>query len=422
MSKRELLIFGCGVLLGMTLLSFANGGPPPRRSALKSRYEKLNVFSEVLAYLENDYVDKLKGKKLIYNAIQGMLKDLDAYTVFTPSKKFQEMKAETSGEHGGPGLGLRVKTEVCATCISGKKNRFFVTYVVARSPAARKGILVGDEVLKLSRKPIARLSLSKLKARLRGRPGTLLFLTILSGKTRKAREVRMFREQIRINSVKYRSLGSGYHYVHIKSFQYRTARQLKAVLTNVRSKGKVKGLVIDLRNNPGGLVDPCVKIADMFIRKGLIVYSRGRKPGSLERSFAHPKHTLRGFPITVLINGSTASASEIVAGALQDYGRAVLVGSRSFGKGSVQNIVELSDGAGLKLTVARYFTPLGRQLSGKGLTPDSKAAARTKTGGDGQLAMALRLLRNPSEYKRAVGKGLSLTLRRKSRLLRKTNL
>ncbi len=397
MRLKECAIFGMGLVLGAVLFQAAVG--EAQQSMTHNRYKKLDIFASVLSYLENDYVDPVKGRTLIYGAIQGMLSKLDPYTVFIPPRQYREMKAETAGEHGGPGLE-----------ISRKGKRVVVISPVPDSPAQRAGVQAGDEIVQIERSLLSKLSLFQIRRLLRGRPGSRLRM-LVQRNNKKPRWFVIIREQIRVQSVYARLLGKGYYYARIKSFQDRTERQLKAALFGFQKKLPIKGLVLDLRNNPGGLFDQSVRVADLFLSKGLIVTARGRTQRRVEREKAHQKGSWKKFPVVILINRGTASAAEIVSGALQDHHRAVVMGVRSFGKGSVQTIIDLADGSGLKMTIARYYTPLNRLIHGRGIKPDVRVHQSSR--GDKQLQRALYYLKHPAHYKRSLALGLPPKLRKK---------
>lgn len=398
MRVRDFVTFTSGMLVGIVLFGAAFGGAGA--SVFANRYQKLDIFASVLSYIENDYVVPVDGKKLVHGAIQGMVKQLDPYTVFIPPRQYQEMKAETSGEYGGPGLELRSEGE-----------KVLVTAPMPGSPAKRAGIRAGDQLLTADKTALSGQALSQVKRLLRGRPGTRLVLTYRRKSEAKRRQATIIREQIRISSVKSRLLEKGFGYIHIKSFQDRTGRQMRDALNKLKRKGTIRGLVLDLRNNPGGLFDQSVRVADLFVKKGLIVIARGRDPKKIEKERAHKNGTWTGFPIVCLINRGSASAAEILAGALQDHKRAVMLGTLSFGKGSVQTIIDLADGSGLKMTIARYYTPLNRLIHGSGIKPDVKVSSMGAS--DPQLQAALKLLKQPRRYRRMLGKGLPKKLRHK---------
>ncbi len=392
---RDLWMFFSGALIGIFLLNSAIGQGKNKNNIYQTRYKKLDLFVSVLSYIENDYVEKIDGKTMIYGAIHGMLRKLDPYTIFIPPRQYKEMKSETSGEYGGPGLE-----------ISMKEQKVYVVTPLVNSPAMRAGIQANDQILAIDSHPIKGLNLLQIRRKLHGRPGTKIKITLMRQGWKRPRYVVLIREQIRLNSVTSRILDKGYYLIHIKSFQDRTERQFKAMLNYLQQKHPIKGLVLDLRNDPGGLFDQSVRIVDLFIKKGLIVSARGRNPQKYEREFAHEKHTLPPFPVVVLINRGTASASEIVAGALQDYRRALILGEISFGKGSVQTIIDLADGSGLKMTIARYYTPLGRLIHHKGIYPDVFVKGISLNARKKQVKTALFYLKHPKLYKKRLGHGL----------------
>ncbi|TNE46713.1 MAG: S41 family peptidase [Deltaproteobacteria bacterium] len=397
MRRRDCVIFGVGLLVGGLVFEAAIGLAD--QSLVHNRYKKLNIFASVLSYIENDYVDPVDGRALVYGAIQGMVRRLDPYTVFIPPNLYKEMKAETSGEHGGPGLEL-----------TRKGKQVFVISPLPDSPAQRAGIKAGDEIVQIERKLLHKLSLFQIRRLLRGRPGSRLRLFIRRSGVQRARWFVIIREQIRVQSVYARHLGKGLYYAQIKSFQDRTERQLKAALRGFQQKASIRGLVLDLRNNPGGLFDQSVRVADLFLEQGPIVTAKGRTARRMEREMSHSKGTWKGFPIVILVNQGTASAAEIVSGALQDHRRALVLGTRSFGKGSVQTIIDLSDGSGLKMTIARYYTPLGRLIHGRGIQPDVINRSSSKSD---LLRVAKRYLLNGGSYKKALGRGLGAKYRKK---------
>lgn len=391
MRWKDIILLGAGMVLGGVLFRATSG--QAEQDTKPNRFQKLDIFASVLSYIENDYVDPIDGKTLIYGAIQGMVGKLDPYTVFIPPEQYREMKAETSGEHGGVGLE-----------ITRRDSRIYVISPLPDSPSQKAGIWVGDEILQVEDKLVQNQSLYDIRRWLRGRPGSRLRLLIQRPRQAKPQWFVMIREQIRVQSVYSRTLDTGYYYVRIKSFQDRTERQFKAALQGFQKQGAIRGLVLDLRNNPGGLFDQSVRVADLFLHKGIIVVAKGRTERRVEKELAHEKGTWLGFPIVTLINKGTASAAEIVAGALQDHRRSLILGTTSFGKGSVQTIIDLSDGSGLKMTIARYHTPSGRLIHGLGIQPD--VSVSRSSGQDQQLDSALRFLRQPKPYEKHLGRGL----------------
>jgi len=326
------------------------------------RYRQLEAFARVLSYVENNYVEPADREKLMHGAIRGMLETLDPHTVYMPPEVFKEMKIDTAGEFGG--LGLE---------IARKDGRIVVVAPLDDTPAARAGIRPGDELVAMDGRELRGLELTEVLRLMRGAAGQKARLTIMREGFAAPRPLVVVRDHIRVHSVE-GSLHDGIAHVRIKSFQDRTDLQLRRELERLRRKNgerALRGLVLDLRNNPGGLLDQAVAVADRFLPGELtIVTTRGRNGGQSSVDRSRGPGTEPDYPMVVLVNAGTASASEIVAGALQDHGRALVLGTRSFGKGSVQTVIELEDGSGLKLTVARYYTPKGRSIQELGIRPD----------------------------------------------------
>lgn len=324
-------------------------------------YRKLDVFAKVLAYVQNNYVEEVGEEQLVYGAIRGMLSTLDPHTLFMEPAEFRSMREDTSGEFGG--LGLE---------IARRESSLVVLAPLDDSPAARAGIQPGDEITAIDGHPTGDLSLTDVSTRLKGPPGTQVRLLLFRTGFAEPREFVLVRDRIRVVSVESRLLDGRIGYVRIKSFQERTDHYLRKALADLRREAgpRFGGLVLDLRNNPGGLLDQGVRVADRFLSAGNIVTTRSRSGRAPDVERATARDTEPGYPMVVLVNAGTASASEIVAGALQDNGRAVVLGSWTFGKGSVQTLIELDDGSGLKLTIARYYTPSGRSIQESGIAPD----------------------------------------------------
>jgi carboxyl-terminal processing protease len=341
-------------------------------------YRKLDIFSRVLSYVENNYVEEISESELVYGAIEGMLARLDPHTLFMRPDVYRAMKDETTGEFGGIGLDVTIKDESLT-----------VVAPISDTPADRAGILPGDRILKIDGALTKELPLADSTRRLRGPVGSKVLLQIMRDGFSAPQELTLIRDHIRVVSVESRIMDKdrGYVYVKVKNFQDRTDRYLKKALDDARVslKGEVKGLILDLRNNPGGLLDQAVRISDRFLTTGVIVSTEGRNKRHVETESAKEKDTEPMYPMIVLVNKGSASASEIVAGALQDHGRAVIMGTQTFGKGSVQTVIELDDGSGLKLTIARYYTPKHRSIQEKGITPDvvvADAAPNAKSEDD----------------------------------------
>jgi carboxyl-terminal processing protease len=324
-------------------------------------YEDLRTFTEIFGRIKRDYVEPVSDKKLLEDAIRGMLSGLDPHSAYLVAEEYQELKEGTTGQFGG--LGIEVTME----------NGFIkVVSPIDDTPAQKAGIKAGDLIIKLDDKPVKGMSLGDAVKLMRGEPGSKIVLTIVRESEETPLKLTLARDIIKVKSVKSRILEKGYGYVRISSFQSGTGDSLKEALAALKKEngGALKGLVLDLRNNPGGVLNAAVEVSDAFLKSGLIVYTEGRIENSEMRFNASPDDLIDGAPIVVLINGGSASASEIVAGALQDQKRAVIMGEKSFGKGSVQTILPTSNGAAVKLTTARYYTPSGRSIQAEGIEPD----------------------------------------------------
>lgn len=331
-------------------------------TAAGTDYESIELFTDVLAIVKKSYVEEVDTKKLIYGAINGMLAALDPHSSFMPPDTYKELKLDTKGEFGGLGIEISIK-DAMLTVISPIED----------TPAYRAGVKSGDQILKIDDKFTKDLSIMDAVKRMRGSKGSKVTLTIMREGFEKPKEFPLVRDIIQVKSVKFKMLDDGYGYVRIAQFQEKTSDDLQKALSslNETNKGKLSGLVLDLRNDPGGLLDQAVKVSEMFLDEGkLIVYTEGREKDAQMRFSSRSGEKQPNYPIVALINSGSASASEIVAGALQDHKRAVVMGVQSFGKGSVQTIIPLSDNSGLRLTTAKYFTPSGRSIQAKGITPD----------------------------------------------------
>lgn len=360
--------------------------------ARASSFHSLDVFARVLAHVENAYVEPIDDQRLIYGAIQGMLSTLDPHTQFLPPEEYREMRADTVGEFGGLGVELE-----------GEAGQVLVHAPIEGTPASLGGILRGDRILAIDGVPTEGMNLNEAARKMRGPPGSKVALTILREGFAAPRDFVLLRDRIVVPAVEWRLLPGGRGYVRIKSFQERTDAFLTKALDDLRRQNQGKelaGLILDLRNNPGGLLEQAVRVVDRFVSEGVIVSTRGRNGKLLGIERAHAAGTEASYPMVVLVNRGSASASEVVAGALQDHGRAIVMGTPTFGKGSVQTVIDLEDGSGLKMTVAHYLTPGGRMIHGSGVLPDvplSDGAPRLAQGpeGDGedpQLQAALRTL------------------------------
>ncbi len=324
--------------------------------------DDLRAFSEVFGQIKASYVEEISDHDLLENAIKGMLTGLDPHSTYLDKKAFKDLQEGTRGEFGG--LGIEV----------GMEDGFVkVITPIDDTPAFKAGVEAGDLVIRLDEKPVKGMTLSDAVKIMRGKPGTDIVLTIIRDGETRPLKISITRDIIKVVSVKNRMLEPGYGYVRIASFQTRTGANLLEAISALKKEtdgAGLKGLVLDLRNNPGGLLNAAVSVSDAFLTDGLIVYTDGRIKHSKMSFKATPEDVLKGAPIVVLVNAGSASASEIVAGALQDHKRAVIMGQQSFGKGSVQTILQNNKGGAVKLTTARYFTPSGRSIQAEGITPD----------------------------------------------------
>jgi carboxyl-terminal processing protease len=336
------------------------------------------VFSDVLAHVENSYVEEVDEKDLVYGAIDGMMARLDPHSSFMRPDVYKQMRDETTGEFDGLGLEVTIDEGVLT-----------VVSPVVESPGERAGIRSGDRILAIDGTPTKEMTLPDAIRRMKGAAGTKAVLEIMREGFAAPQKLTLVRDRVRTQSVDMRVLDADrrYAYVRVRAFQERTDRNLRKALDDARAAlaGQIRGLVLDLRNNPGGLLDQAVRVSDVFLSSGTIVTTAGRGRRNVEVERARDKDTEPTYPMIVLVNKGTASASEIVAGALQDQARAVIMGTPTFGKGSVQTIIELEDGSGLKLTVARYYTPKHRSIQELGIAPDVVVAdVAPPRAGEGQ--------------------------------------
>jgi carboxyl-terminal processing protease len=333
------------------------------RAAVSDTYRELNLFGDVFERVRADYVEKPDDSKLVESAINGMLAGLDPHSGYMNPNSFRDMQVQTRGEFGG--LGIEVTME---------DGLIKVVAPIDDTPAAKAGIMANDIITQLDDEAVQGFTIDQAVNKMRGPVNTKIKLTIVRKGSDKPIEVTILRDIIRVKSVRWHPEGGDVGYIRITQFNEQTTDGLKQAINELNAQlgaDKIKGYVVDLRNNPGGLLDQAISVSDTFLDKGEIVSTRGRKPEETQRFDARRKPMIKGKPLIVLINGGSASASEIVAGALQDQKRATLIGTRSFGKGSVQTIIPLGGGNGaLRLTTARYYTPSGHSIQAKGITPD----------------------------------------------------
>lgn len=344
-------LIGIGYFGGQGLQKVSAGSRDP--------YEGLEAFTNVLAVVQKNYVEEVGTQKLVDGAINGMLSALDPHSSYLTPESYRELQVDTEGSFGGLGIEITVRDGVLT-----------VVAPIEDTPAYRAGVKAGDQIIKIEGELTKDMSLVDAVKKMRGPKGSKVTVSFRREGTPRLIDFHLAREVIKIQSVKSKTLEKGYGYVRITQFQDRTGSDLDAALSKLtQESGKLDGLVVDLRNDPGGLLSQAVKVSDTFLDSGLIVYTEGRLDNQKQKYFAHPGGQAE-IPLVVIVNGGSASASEIVAGALQDHGRAVVVGTKTFGKGSVQTILPMESGAALRLTTAMYFTPSGRSIQVTGITPD----------------------------------------------------
>ena len=364
MKRRKAKLSLAVLLAAMFFLGLMAGA---RRSKVvgtaegQEAYDYLKTYADVIDIVKANYVDKVKDRDLIYASIKGMIKSLDPHSSFLTPEMFKDMQTETKGEYGGIGIEVTIKDGLPT-----------VIAAIEDTPAFKAGLKPGDYIVKIEGKLTKNMDIEDVVKLMRGRQGTPITLTIMRKGFDFPRDYQMTRDVIEVKSVKHRMLDDKYGYVRITEFQERTRKDLDAAVEELQksAKGNLKGILLDLRDNPGGLLDQAVDVSDKFLSAGLITYIEGRKPEQQAKFFAHKKSDGYLGPLVVLVNEGSASASEIVAGALQDSKRAVIVGTRTFGKGSVQTVIPLGDGSALRLTTARYYTPSGRSIQAEGIHPD----------------------------------------------------
>ncbi len=361
---RDFLILSIGLVLGISLAverTVLAGKSDDANVPLP--LEELRIFSQVYSEIKKKYVEEVEGKELLNNAIKGMVSSLDPHSAFLLPEAHDELQVSTKGEFGG--LGIEV----------GMEDGFVkVISPIDDTPAQRAGMQAGDLIIRIDGTAVQGMTLSEAVKKMRGKVGTKIELTVVRKGEDQALKVTIIRDKIRIRSVKSKMLEEGFGYIRISQFQVNTGENMAAMIDELieeKNDGEqLKGLVLDLRNNPGGVLSAAVSVSDAFLEDGLIVYTDGRVGDSSSKFHASGNDILEGAPLVVLVNNGSASASEIVSGALQDHKRAVIMGTRTFGKGSVQTIMPMRDGTALKLTTARYYTPSGRSIQAEGVTPD----------------------------------------------------
>jgi carboxyl-terminal processing protease len=359
----------------------------------EATYKGLSNFTRVLDLIQRDYVENVDAQKLTTSAIEGMMKTLDPYSAYLSPERYRELEIGTSGEFGGVGMEVTVENGVLT-----------VITPIEDTPAAKAGIKPGDEIIAIDGKATQGMIADEAVKMLRGPKGSPVKVTVKNKDSETPREITLIRDFIHVKSVESKLLDSGIGYVKLSQFQESASNELKQAIDKLESmnRGILKGVILDLRNNPGGLLSQAVDVVDQFVDEGLIVSVRGRFEDQSTEYYATRKENSHNYPLVVLVNKGSASASEVVAEALQDDKRAVILGTKTFGKGSVQTIIRLEDGSGLKLTTAKFYAPSGRSISQIGVTPDL-VVENGKTG-DAQLERAVELIRT-SQVNKVVPKG-----------------
>ena len=337
--------------------------------------EDIRSLAQVIEHIKKSYVEEVDDQELLENAIDGMLSGLDPHSTYLKAEDFSDLREDTSGKFGG--LGIEVQMD--------ENGYVRVVAPIDETPAARAGILAGDLITFLDGEQVKGLSLTEAVDIMRGDPGEPIVLTVVRKGVNKPLQIEIVRDVIKVTSIKSEVLEEEFGYIRIRQFQERTGQDLVAALKNLQKEAELKGLILDLRNNPGGVLSASVDVVDALLSEGLIVYTEGRVANSESKYFATSSNPSNNLSLVVLINGGSASASEIVAGALQDHKRAIIMGTQSFGKGSVQTILPLSEDRAIKLTTARYYTPNGRSIQAQGIVPDitvERAKLTKQTGAE----------------------------------------
>lgn len=349
------------IILFLTLITFNTAIAAEHDSQREETYKNLEVFSNVLTLLQENYVDEIDSQEVITGAINGMLMSLDPHSSYLSPKDFKELQDETHGSFSGIGIEITMKDGILT-----------VVSPIEDTPAYEAGIEAGDQIIRVNDSPTKDMTLMEAVKELRGKRGTEVTISIFRKGWNELKDFTLVRDEIPVKSVKTLDLEPGIFYVRISTFQSNTTRDFRMALRQKNEQDPIKGMILDLRNNPGGLLDQAVKVSDVFLSEGIIVSTRGRDESQNMVFTANAEGNQYTFPLVVLVNEGSASASEIVAGALQDHHRGIILGTETFGKGSVQTIVPMPDGAGLRLTTARYYTPSGDSIQAEGIKPDIK--------------------------------------------------
>lgn len=360
MQTRHLLrFFFLTALLLSAILPVRSSYGDISQKEREETYRQLEIFSNVLSILQNNYVEEIDTREVLNGAIKGLLFSLDPHSSYLPPEGLKELQEETQGSFSGIGIEVTIKDDLLT-----------IVSPIADTPADKAGLKANDIILEIDGIKTKNMGPYEAIKQLRGKPGTEVTISIHRKGWEELKEIKLTRDLIPLQSVQIEMLSPGYIYSRITTFQSHTATDFKTGLAGIRQKQPVKGLILDLRNNPGGLLHQAVSIADIFLSEGTIVYTKGRIPEQNTMFTAHNNNSENNFPMVVLVNEGSASASEIVAGALQAHKRAIIVGGQTFGKGSVQTIIPLPDGAGLRMTTAKYYTPDDKSIQALGITPD----------------------------------------------------
>jgi len=368
---KNLKVWSAIVIITATIvLSFAAGiRLTGIVNAEDNKYEELKVFTEVLAVVKRNYVEEVNTKDLVYDALKGMLRSLDPHSGFLTPEDFKEMKVDTKGEFGGLGIQISIKD-----------NLLTVIAPIEDTPAWKAGIQAGDRIIKIEEESTKDMTLHEAVSKMRGKKGTPIKITVIREGMEKPKEYTIVRDIIKIKSVKSRMIEGDIAYIKLSQFQERSAEDLETALRELMKDGKVKSIILDLRNNPGGLLSSAIDVSSLFLPKDkLVVYTMDRS-GNKNEYASNGKTVSSAAPMVILVNQGSASAAEIVSGALKDWNRAVILGITTFGKGSVQSVIPLSDGAGVRITTAKYYTPKGISIQNTGIKPDIEVKLEAKNG------------------------------------------
>ena len=392
--RRSLTVFLAFFAILAFLFSGGRGVQRVDAVGKDAAYENLQTFTNILAIVQKNYVEEVSTEQLVEGAINGMLTSLDPHSAYLTPDLYKELQVDTKGSFGGLGIEITVRNGVLT-----------VVSPIEDTPAYRAGVKAGDQVIKIDGEFTKDMTLVEAVKKMRGPKGSKVVLSLKREGVNQIFDVSLMREVIKIQSVKSKMLDKGYGYIRLTQFQERSANDVERTLEQWTREGSIEGIVLDLRNDPGGLLTQAVKVSDLFLDAGMIVYTDGRLENQKQKYFARRPGSYTDFPMVVLVNGGTASASEIVAGALQDHKRAVILGTTTFGKGSVQTILPLDDNSALRLTTARYYTPSGRSIQATGIVPDivMENVLMARVGEGPKKAQSLREANLPRHFENKKG-------------------